>query len=215
MCDNGCELEKSAYRDRAPSGTIMRGGERETKKVENYVKAILYIYPRLESMAKDYVEHIKNKAFMSYDYRETTEKLAEYLAEEIMRSRGISQLKQTVDEILGKLTKQERLLLELRYFRRKKEVKKMRDEWGIHFSYSRRNYFRKQDRLLKKVECMMKAKGLTKEKFFKEYMQFDSIAAVYRFIEEGREGATSIREKALVRFLADSALEENAVISAR
>jgi hypothetical protein len=172
--------------------------------LENYVKAILYIYPRLGDMERDYEEHIKNKAFMSYDYRVTTEALAEYIAAEIITVRSIAQLKGTIDEILGKLTRQEKLLLELRYFRRKREVERMRSEGGIALSDSRRNYFRRQDRLLKKVGCMMKAKGLTEGIFFNEYICYDWMSSVYRFIEEGRVGRTSAREKALVRFLSDS-----------
>jgi hypothetical protein len=177
-------------------------GRREN--LENYVKAILYIYPRLGDMERDYEEHIKNKAFMSYDYRVTTEALAEYIAAEIITVRSIAQLKGTIDEILGKLTRQEKLLLELRYFRRKREVERMRSEGGIALSDSRRNYFRRQDRLLKKVGCMMKAKGLTEGIFFNEYICYDWMSSVYRFIEEGRVGRTSAREKALVRFLSDS-----------
>ena len=53
--------------------------------MENYVKAVLYVYPRLERLEKDCEEHIRNRAFMSYDYRTTTERLSEELAEEIIR----------------------------------------------------------------------------------------------------------------------------------
>ena len=67
--------------------------KREETKLENYVKAVLYVYPRLERLEKDCEEHIRNRAFMSYDYRTTTERLSEELAEEIIRKGLIRELK--------------------------------------------------------------------------------------------------------------------------
>lgn len=80
MCDNKCVPEA-------------REPKREEGKLENYLKAALYVYPRLERIERDWEEHIKNKAFMSYDYRVTTEKLSVYLAEEILRKEKIEKLK--------------------------------------------------------------------------------------------------------------------------
>ena len=52
--------------------------------MENYTKVVLYAYPLLRTVGEDYAEHIRNKALLSYDSAMTTERLAEYLAEEIL-----------------------------------------------------------------------------------------------------------------------------------
>ena len=88
---------------------------------EDYVKAVLYIYPKLAAIAEDYGEHIRNRALGSYR-RGTAEREAEYLAEEILRKGAIENLKEKVDGILKKLSGEERFLLEMRYFGRRKQV---------------------------------------------------------------------------------------------
>ena len=75
--------------------------------MENYLKVALYVYPKLERIERDCEEHIRNKAFMSYDYRETTENLSVYLAEEILKKEKIETLRNTIDEALERLTEEE------------------------------------------------------------------------------------------------------------
>ena len=53
--------------------------------METYLKAVLYAYPLLQTVEKDYADHITNKALLSYESKKSTEELAEYLAEEILR----------------------------------------------------------------------------------------------------------------------------------
>ena len=43
--------------------------------LENYVKAALYIYPRIKKLIEESTEHIKNKAYTSFDNRKNAEKL--------------------------------------------------------------------------------------------------------------------------------------------
>ena len=112
--------------------------------MENYVKAVLYVYPRLERLEKDCEEHIRNRAFMSYDYRTTTERLSEELAEEIIRKGLIRELKRKTDAAIGALKKEEKFLLELRYFRRKSRLKQFCGETDFKEIGSERNYYRRQ-----------------------------------------------------------------------
>ncbi|MBP3422500.1 MAG: hypothetical protein J6K86_01910, partial [Clostridia bacterium] len=58
--------------------------QREVIVLKNYVKIILYAYPLLKTVEKDYEEHIGNKALLSYDGRWTAEQTAEYIAGEIL-----------------------------------------------------------------------------------------------------------------------------------
>ena len=175
--------------------------KREETKLENYVKAVLYVYPRLERLEKDCEEHIRNRAYMSYDYRTTAERLSEELAEEIIRKGLIGELKRKTDAAIGALKKEEKFLLELRYFRRKSRLKQFCGETDFKEIGSERNYYRRHAKLLKKVSGALQAQGLTKETFFSDYARFDWLMSVYRFIEAGKEGRNAAKEHSLVEFL--------------
>ena len=51
--------------------------------LENYAKTILFAYPLLKTVEKDYEEHIRNKALLSFNGRTTALALAEYLAQDL------------------------------------------------------------------------------------------------------------------------------------
>lgn len=175
-------------------------------KLENYIKVLLYVYPRLEEAAKDYGEHIRNKAILSCDGKVRTEKLIEYLTEEIARKEKIEELKEAMDEVLEKLSDKERLLLELRYFRRKRKLEEGTKKIDLSKWGSERNYFRLQKKLADKLGALMKARGLTEEKYFSDYAGFKWIASVYRYVEAHKKGS-SAGERALIGLLSDGKAE--------
>ena len=115
MCDNKCVPEA-------------REPKREEGKLENYLKAALYVYPRLERIERDWEEHIKNKAFMSYDYRVTTEKLSVYLAEEILRKEKIEKLRNTIDEALETTDGRRKISARIEIFPKKREAETILSE---------------------------------------------------------------------------------------
>ena len=84
--------------------------------MENYVKVVLYAYPFLQNVGRDYEEHIQNKAILSYRSNKTAEEVALYLAEEIIRQRELVALKNLIDGVLDKLSTVEKLLEQIRYF---------------------------------------------------------------------------------------------------
>jgi hypothetical protein len=177
--------------------------------VENCVKAILYTYPKLKNFEKDYEEHIENKAILSYRYKGATENVVEYIAEEILRKRRLAMLKETLDKIFSKLTEEEKTLLAIRYFgkiRKAKTPKEQKDfseskGTGANFQWSERSYYRKQNRLLKKLVAEFCRVGLTKERIEKEYLCFEFLKAVHRFLSVSGKRIVAPRERALVRFL--------------
>ena len=169
--------------------------------MDTYIKAVLYIYPRLEKIEKDYGEHIGNKAILSYDYRAATEALTEYIAGEIIRKNLIEDLKRRVDRALERLSAEEKFLLELRYFGRKKQLAEYRKQDRYRNMCSERNYYRKQSRVLGKISSLLKLGGLTEEYFLREYSCFDWLTSVCRSIDEGKEGAAVAREKEFFRIL--------------
>ncbi len=137
---------------------------------------------------------------MSYDYRVTTEKLSEYLAEEIIGKGLLEELKKTLDGVLQRLTEEERFLLELRYFRRRSRLKGYCQNYAEAFG-SVRNYYRRQEKLLAKFGAYLGGAGLTEEKFFREYSRFDGLMSICRWIGAGKECAAASGERALVCFL--------------
>lgn len=157
---------------------------------KNYVKAVLYIYPRLERLAKDYGEHIERRALCSYR-REGAEKEAEYLAGEVLKKRAAEGLKERVEGVIGKLGEEERFLLELRYFGRRKTAGSGEEKKR----WSERSYYRRQEKLLEKVEALFAASGMTEEWFFREFGGFGWMMAVCRKVGKGEACAAGASEK--------------------
>lgn len=158
------------------------------KSLENYLKAVLYAYPLLKNIEEDYETHIRNKALLSYDSNWATERLAEYLAEEILHKNKLLWLRKVIETALDKLSGTERLLMGLRYFG-KARGKKPTGEEGVQepYCWSERKYFRVQNRLSQKVTGIMVALGLTKAYFDEELSELDEIKKIYRFVEMGRD----------------------------
>ncbi len=189
LAESGNRAERTIGCRKMPEeGSIERA-----HRPESYAKTILYIYPRLERIAADYGDHIRHRAILSYENR-TAERAAEYLAEEILKKRAIEALKERVDAALKKLNDEERFLLEVRYFGRKKKLREFL-EAGTERPGSERSYYRKQERLLKKVISVFSGVGLTEEAFFREYRGFGWMMSACRQIGSGRECAAVRRER--------------------
>ena len=199
LAENGDHAERTIGCRKISGGDTEKEKRTEERSVErmhapgSYVKTILYIYPRLERIAADYGDHIRHRAILSYENR-TAERAAEYLAEEILKKRAIEALKERVDAALKKLNDKERFLLEVRYFGRKKKLREFL-EAGTERPGSERSYYRKQERLLKKVISVFSGVGLTEEAFFREYRGFGWMMSACRQIGSGRECAAVRRER--------------------
>ena len=168
-------------------------GKRGGDFVKNFVKIILYAYPLLKTVEKDYEEHIANKALLSYDGRWTAEQTAEYLAKEIIEMRRLEWLKGKVKRVLDKLTEEERALVEVRYFRKNKNrLSEVCREKTTGKLWSERKYFRRQERLSKKLEAMVKGVGLTEETFQEEFANTELIDSVRRFVERKENQYSSV-----------------------
>ena len=87
--------------------------------MENYIKAVLYAYPYLQETTRAYQAHIKTQALFSCDGKMGVEKLAEYLAEEILRKRRLLWVKETVEGVLDACNGWERAMVEVLFFGRK------------------------------------------------------------------------------------------------
>lgn len=164
--------------------------------LENYTKAVLYTYPLLLTVRRDYEEHIKNKALLSYESRMTTENLMEYIAEEILCKEKLEWLKTLVEGVLDRLSDVERTLLAIRYFGKTKKVRqflRLKAEKGG--KESERKYFRKQQRLLQKVAAMLCQAGLTKEVYERDFAPMEIFSKVDRFLGAGKGEEISLEER--------------------
>ena len=162
-----------------------------------YVKAILYVYPMMEALADAARGAAKNKALLSYRSGYDALHDLEAVAEEILLGDRLDGLKTVLDCILAGLSKEERFLLEYRYFRRKRELKK----FGEELVCSERSYFRKQNRLLMKIASRLAAKGVTVSYFLKAFANSVCLMKVYGAIGNGKElKVCARREKRTLRF---------------
>lgn len=167
--------------------------EREVSFLEEYTKTVFYTYPLLATVEKDYQEHILNKAILSYDVSINAERLAEYLASEVIEKEKLRWLKSVVETVLGKLSEEERTLMEIRYFGRTKKIRtlvKSKKEMGQAIQpenglWSERTYFRKQTRLYEKAKTLLMAAGLTKEVYDSEFSDLDIFKKVDTYIQKG------------------------------
>ena len=139
---------------------------------------MLYAYPLLKTVGKDYAEHIRNKAVLSYNSPRTTEDLAEYLAKEILRKNNLLWLKGAIDGVLKRLNDTERALIEMRYFGKKKIPLHKEGEQP----WSERKYFRQQQRVGEKVGGMLTVAGVTKEFFETRLEGVELIGKIHRFV---------------------------------
>ena len=60
---------------------------------------------------------------------------------------------------------------------------------------SRRSYYRRQEKLVKKIGERFMRKGLDEEKFYSEYGSIELIRRVDRALSAGRRGAQGAREE--------------------
>lgn len=161
-------------------------------KVKNYVKAVLYGYPLLETVREDYQAHIENKAALSVRTDKSAFELAVDLAKEICEKRDLEWLKACVETALDMLTGVEKTLIATRYFGKRRKRKKpftyeSEGSKAEIAAWSERKYFRFQSRLSEKVGAILNRLGLTEEVFEKKFAKNDIFEKIYRFVCEGKD----------------------------
>ena len=167
----------------------MRGGR-------EYVKTALYVFPALKVMADEVGEHVKRKAYLSYDNRVSCENLAAYLLEQLELKSRIETLSDTLGGVVDKLSTQEKFLLQLRYFGGKnKTISGCSDEEIKKLCGSRRSYYRRQERLLKKIGEKLLRRGVSEDNFYNEYGEIELVRRVDRALKAGRRAAQSARDE--------------------
>lgn len=175
-----------------------------------FVRTVMYAYPYLRTVDKDYDECIKNRALLSYRSGKSAEELSVSIAEDIIEKRKLLWLKGMVEKVLCTLSDAEKMLVAIRYFgkERKKrgivgaKMKALRKENEMHRAdkpgvWSERKYFRVQHRLCERLRALFIQAGLTEEVFINEFLSVEMIEKIYRFAQE-KDGRLSKREMAWV-----------------
>ena len=170
--------------------------------MKNYAKAVLYAYPLLETVEKDYEEHIRNKAILSYKSEAPAETIAQYIIGEIAEKQKLVWLKSLTERVLNTLSDVERTWIAVRYFKKTKKFKNplptLREEQNKE-SISERTYFRMQSRLGNKVGEKIAAAGLTGEVFEKEFSKMKFFEGILRFLAAKKDRGISENEKRWLR----------------
>lgn len=153
--------------------------------MKNFIKTVLYAYPFIKTVEEDYEAHIKNKALLSYDSRMTAEALAEYLAEEIIEMRLLEWLKGVLESVFSKLSDEEKIWTEGRYFGKRKKLREyLNEKEGANGrGDSERNFFRRQKRLDRKLEKMLVGAGVSEDFYFSRLHTVGTLSRIYRFLE--------------------------------
>ncbi len=136
-------------------------------------------------MQDSYAQHIRNRALLSCDGRMTTEELAEYLVEEILRKRCLEWLEWVIDEALSRFSDEEKDLIE-RYFFGKRQAGE-----SERTSQSESQRTRMQTKCFSRLEAMLLRAGLTKEYFDKELSRIELIGKMYRRIASEENSQSS------------------------
>lgn len=162
----------------------------------DYIKTALYVFPALKAAAKEVSEHVQRKACLSYGDRLSCEALTEYLLEQIDTKERLETLFYTIGSALDKLSVEEKFLLQVRYFGGKNKVISAYSDEEIHKIFgSRRSYYRKQEKLVKKIGEKFARNGLNEESFYREYGSIELIRRVDKALAAGRRGAQGAREE--------------------
>ena len=164
---------------------------------EKYVKVLLYAYPSLQTLIKQYKEHIYERAVHSYGGKQDAESAAEYIAGQIIQMQTLEWVKEKLEKTFSKLMETERLMVAIRYFGlKRKSAKDTLMKAGKQFS-SERSYFRSQQKLLKKIAAFMQAAGLDNAMFEGEIAVIEELQHICRYVQKGRDQKMLKREKDL------------------
>lgn len=156
-----------------------------------YVKLLLYVYPKLPEISEAVSVGAENGAILSFRAKGSALEAAEAVVSEMLLRNNLDRVRLALDEALALLSGEEKFLLEYKYFRRKRELGKH----GALASCSERNYFRLQNALLKKLAALLAARGWTEEGCSEAFDGFSPFVRLKRALCEGREREFAAKRK--------------------
>lgn len=151
--------------------------------MKDHVKVMLFLYTRTDRLIECLGQIVEAKAIASFSDRRSTEECVEKMIEYTHFRNCLLVLSGEMKEIMSELTKEERYLLEYKYFRRKKMLEG--EFKGMELDFSERTYFRRQIRLSAKLNGLFELHGLGERWFEKNLCGIPYIAAALERVREG------------------------------
>lgn len=142
-----------------------------------YEKVLLYSYPHLQNIIADMDKLVCQKAYSSFANSFSCLDLSEKIIKIIDRKNRLIDLKLKLDDIFKNYTLEEKWLLEHKYFKRKKYIKKLIAK--VKINYSIRTYFRKQNRLIEKFSKSLIVSGMSERWFLNNYSDINWFSSLY------------------------------------
>ena len=164
--------------------------------MKNYVKAVLYAYPVLKTVEKEYNQHISNMALLSYRSDAPAEVVAERIVGQIVEKDDLLWLKEQTEKIMEQLSELERTLLAVKFFGKERKLKRTLPKAdGRKFPFSESKYFRMQMRLGEKMGAKLCSIGLTESEFEKRFAQMELFQLIFTYMQRRENRGLSDRER--------------------
>ena len=185
--------------------------------MDGYIKTAFYLYPKLEKMEKEYQQHIVNKAYLSYAPSVSAERLAEYIAEQIIEKELLLKLKGVLDGVWKRLSASDKGAIALKFFGKAwrkfllladKQAEAGQAEVGgacltaeesrtaEWWERKKRSLRKKGQAAVEKARKIFERIGLTEERFVAEYCQVEWVRKIYRRFKALEKKKTALPEGA-------------------
>ena len=158
-----------------------------------YVRALLYAYPKMKMLADAVREGARVRAVLSFRFPRDTLSRMEGIAADMEYAERLLVWKGELDHILSGCDEVELFLLEYKYFRRRRVLDSMNKDGAL--SCSERSYFRHQNAVLEKVAGALIRRGCTKEAFYSDFEGFSPVMRIVSALEKGWERKVVARRK--------------------
>ena len=143
--------------------------------MKDYQKTRLFLYPRLERFAEDLGQYARAKAVASCLGREDTEACVQALIDCAHAQNCCRTLKALLDGVFGGLTEEERVMLDYKYFRRRRGS-------APPLGFSRRTYYRRQQKLESALNAEFLRRGMDEGWFLRLCGGVPAMRQVYEHV---------------------------------
>ncbi len=167
---------------------------RKEAQVKDYQKVILFLYPKLARLTEDIGKIVEAKARASYSGKESAEACAQKILDYLYVRDCFAALKEDTDKVMEQLTREEKYLLEYKYFRRKKVLVGEFSDFTVR--YCERTYFRRQKRLAGKLNSLFLRAGLSEEWFLHTFSGVPYMMAALESVRGSTEALVDKRSHA-------------------
>lgn len=161
--------------------------------MKEYQAAMLLAYPRVGRIAEHLGQLIEAKAAASYRGRERTEECVEQILRYLRAKDCLLACGAAVDEVLEGLTREERFLLEYKYFRRQEKL--AAEFGGFGLPCSERQYYRMQRRLERKAGELFMRAGYTEAWFLRLFADLPYMMRLLDSVRQGKKDMIDLRHR--------------------